>query len=563
MRYDGRVVWQRLVTILLLIQPFCGFGQEKPLGLYLTWEEDPTSTMVIDWHSPFDQALDTLFFRQQGSQLWKRRLPTASPFPHSVKRINRVKLSGLGANTTYEFRIGRFHRIYRFETMPQDIDTNPIVFAIGGDTYDRGHSARHRWMENMNRIVMRYNPKFIVWGGDLAYADGKPDQAWRWEGWFDAIQNTLIQADGKIIPIIVCIGNHEVRHQFPSWSQSEIPLSQQREAVAPYFYKLFAFPGQPGYKALDFGQYLSLIILDSDHTNSVAGDQQRWLKKQLRLRKRRSHVFPVYHVPAYPSTKSDIHSGTSQAVKTYWTPLFDRYKVRWAFEFHDHAYKRTHPIKGGEIHPLGTRYFGDGGWGTQVRTPKHPDTSWYLEKSVRARHGMIVSLYQDQRHIKAVDEFGQVIDQYPHLFSVPNRANQSSPQLWSAGQWSISAEQMEVEGQVFLESDVAGFSGQGFAMFVNKDSLARVSWPMDIEEAVQLTIKVRYSNVGNSRQAQLFLNSLDQPIGRLRFKNTQEESQWIWSESIEIPIEKGENKIGLSLKQGLGVRVDQMMIHWE
>ena len=49
----------------------------------------------------------------------------------------------------------------------------------------------------------------------------------------------------------------------------------------------------------------------------------------------------------------------------YWLPLFDRYNVVGAFENHVHQFKRTYPLKNGEVvnDTEGTIYFGDGAWG--------------------------------------------------------------------------------------------------------------------------------------------------------------------------------------------------------
>ena len=62
----------------------------------------------------------------------------------------------------------------KFRTMPETAD-RPIRFAAGGD-------VRHQvnWMDQTNRRAMAYEPDFVLWGGDLAYADGREDRAYRW-----------------------------------------------------------------------------------------------------------------------------------------------------------------------------------------------------------------------------------------------------------------------------------------------------------------------------------------------------------------------------------------------
>lgn len=70
-------------------------------------------------------------------------------------------------------------------------------------------------------------------------------------GWFDVIKNTMIHDDGRVVPIVVGIGNHEMKryvggNQWYSFEGSISPFEptyEWRSANAPYFFQLFAFPG--------------------------------------------------------------------------------------------------------------------------------------------------------------------------------------------------------------------------------------------------------------------------------------------------------------------------------
>ena len=93
-------------------------------------------------------------------------------------------------------------------------------------------------------------------------------------------------------PILVAgIGNHEVDGGY-----------NKPRAKAPFFYALFdgLYP-ETGYATLDFGDYLSLVLLDTAHTSAIEGAQTDWLAKALKERAERPHVVVVNHVPAYPS----------------------------------------------------------------------------------------------------------------------------------------------------------------------------------------------------------------------------------------------------------------------
>ena len=320
--------------------------------------------------------------------------------------IQRIELTGLEPDTRYRFRAEGYDGEYGFRTMPATLD-RPLRFAAGGDT-------RHRkqWMVRTNRVAMAYKPDFIVWGGDLAYADGRQDRLYRWVEWFEANDQTLIDEQGDITPILVAIGNHEVQGGYYYNHDDFEPTDPWRLSVAPYFYRLFAFPGHPGYGVMDFGDYLSIILLDSAHTNPVEGEQAEWLDGVLAERRQVPHVFPVYHVTGFPSHRN-FDGRVESSIREHWVPLFERHGVQVAFENHDHTYKRTVPIRDGRPSPDGVVYIGDGAWGVGTRSVHDPAQTWYLDHAEGTRHAIIVTLHGTHRHFLVVSEDGEVIDEYP------------------------------------------------------------------------------------------------------------------------------------------------------
>jgi hypothetical protein len=417
----------KIPTLVLLLIGLPGLalaGAEptQPAGLLLTWQHDPTSTITIDWHTvPGDRADPVVQFRPAGAGEWRRAEAQAHPFPYSDRTVHRVELTGLEPASLYEFKVGEFTRIYSVRTMPREL-RRPLRFAAGGDT------SYGEVFQRMNRVAMRYDPDFIVWGGDLAYANGSPEGLPRWLSWFERIRDDLVTPDGRVVPIIAAIGNHEVRTRghYPSGDTADFTAREAaigestrewREENAPYYYRLIAFPGHPGYGVLDFGDYLSLILLDSSHTNLIGGQQTRWLEETLRTRRYRSHLVPVYHKPAYPSHRVKPGGERTQIWTTqvlrHWVPLFERYGVRVALEHDDHTYKRTHPLRGDKIDPTGIVYLGDGSWGVKARTPRTPEDVWYLARSAGKNHAIIVTLQDSHQHFLVVDDQGGVIDEYP------------------------------------------------------------------------------------------------------------------------------------------------------
>ena len=391
---------------VFVIAGFSAYAEERyaPEGLLLTWQQDPLTTMTIDWNTVAERE-SVVQYRKDGEQDWTEATGHSFPFPYSERTVHRVEITGLEPGTRYQFRFGEDSVEYAFRTMPADISDAPLRFAVGGDT-------RHNqeWMERTNRQAAKFDVDFVTWGGDLAYADGREDRLYRWEEWFDAMDE-LITDDGRVIPVVVGIGNHEVLRGYYYNHEDYEQTDAWRERIAPYFYALFAFPGQPGYGVMDFGDYMSLVLLDTDHSNPVEGVQTEWLETVLAERQHVPHVFPNYHVPAYPSHRS--YDGAVQTrVRENWVPLFEQYNIQVAFENHDHTYKRTHPIRNGEVSPDGIVYLGDGAWGVGTRAGDSKD-EWYINRFASERHAIIATIQGDDRSFVVVSEHGEIIDQYP------------------------------------------------------------------------------------------------------------------------------------------------------
>ncbi len=413
-----------VIPLLALFSPISAAEQFDPVGLFLTWQQDPTTTMTIDWHTlPGDgERSSVLQYKERGSDTWHEAEGDARPFPFSDRTIHRVEVTGLAPATTYRFRFGDDSVSYLFRTMPATLE-EPIVFINGGDTLPTDH------FREMNAVAASYDPEFIFWGGDLAYGDGNPLQIQRWYNWFDGIKADLIDDEGRVIPIVVTIGNHEIFREAGAIRVAVRSGMSEDEAKAffndaglqhgdaPFYFTLFAFPGEQGYNVLDFGDYLSLIALDSAHYVPIEGDQTDWLRQTLAERAGRPHIFPFYHVPAYPSARP-FSTGASRRIRVNWVPLFEEFGVQVAFEHHDHTYKRTHPLLGGEINEQGIIYLGDGAWGVSRRDFRDEEPQLtYINKFEKSTNGIIISIDYNQREFKVVNQENEVLDQ----FSIPVR----------------------------------------------------------------------------------------------------------------------------------------------
>ena len=363
-----------------------------PPAVYLTWQRDPTTTMTVQWHSDAGGD-DVVQYQRLDQRVWATVIGSHHPMPHSDRIVHVAELTGLEPGTEYRFRFGIHSVAFTFRTMPRDV-SKPIRFVVGGDTME-SFDALDVWFEECRRLVAEQDPMFTVIGGDIAYANGDPKLVKRWYRWLAAWKKHMVTSRGRLIPLLMVIGNHEVQGGFG-----------QRPEKAPYFYSLFAMPGQRGYNVVDFGRYMSLILLDSEHTHAIDGRQTDWLGRTLANRQDVPHIFGVYHVPAYPSVRK-FNNRVSAKIRQHWVPLFEKFGLDAAFEHHDHAYKRTHLIRAGTVDPRGVLYLGDGAWGA---LPRKTREDWYLTKTASRQHFILVTIDDQSRTFQAIDIKGNVFD---------------------------------------------------------------------------------------------------------------------------------------------------------
>jgi hypothetical protein len=384
----------------------------QPDTLFLTWQRDPTTTMTIQWVGTRGETSDpNVSFaplappwprpgQAATDTAWSAINTTATPYPMTDFKVFRAELTGLTPGMDYQFRIGKRSSAYRFRTMPAKA-TNTIHFISGGDCGVNSHTVAN------NLQAARQDPMFAVIGGDLGYDNGRSVETSL--AFLRNYSKQMIGRDGRLIPMVACIGNHEVNGGYAK------PRSK-----APFFYALFdgLYP-QTGFASLDFGDYLSLVLLDTGHTSPIGGEQTDWLEKTLKERADHPNVIVVNHVPAYPSYRNPDPSpatedkpakaGTGEENREHWVPLFEKYRVPIVLEHHDHTFKRTKPLVGGSVDSNGVLYLGDGSWG-RLRNPKSPDRLHYLAAASRDFHLSLHRVQGEERFHMALDEWGRVMD---------------------------------------------------------------------------------------------------------------------------------------------------------
>lgn len=308
------------------------------------------------------------------------------PFPFALPyTLSRSRLPGLGPDKVCTLISNG--KPYRFKTFPKEEE---LRFIIAGDLYE----GKQELYIKISRSAAEKNPHFAVLGGDLAYASNPGNRA-RWIEWLRLWSETMITSEGYMIPMTAAIGNNDTSGRL-----------YQSPSNAPIFYMLF----RSAYQVLDINQAVSIFILDSGHTHSIDGEQEKWLSRSLKAR-RNKIKFAAYHVPAWTALKKN-DSKTTTKIQNCWIPHFDSCHLTAAFEHHEHNYKRTFPLRNLQIDPQGTLYLGNGGFGAKnTRRPFKPSERWYLEKTAAKSHFIFVSVQKNRLEIQAIDSNGMTFDQ--------------------------------------------------------------------------------------------------------------------------------------------------------
>ena len=373
-----------------------------PSHIYLTWQGEPSTSVTVNYHTlEGAEASEVRFDREsRGGEFGAYRFRIVGS-RHRIsgledgRTIHVVELTGLEPDKAYFFIAGDetngFSTELKFRTVPDD--DRPVRFVVGGDMGINRRAAQ------LIGIAGEKDPLFAVIGGDLAYANGRLSSHSKWDRWLANWQENFVSPDGFMIPMVLAVGNHEVRGGY-----GQLPVD------APFYFGYFKQAGgvNRAYFSMRFGANVAIYVLDSGHVSAHGGDQALWLEGEMARDENVPYRLAVYHVPLYPAAHpfgGEYHSeGRKQ-----WLPIFDRYRLTVAFENHDHVLKRTFPLRSGERDGSGTVYLGDGCFGRRTHKLRERD---YLAFSRQIRHFWIVEATRERITFKAIDEEGRVVDRY-------------------------------------------------------------------------------------------------------------------------------------------------------
>lgn len=364
------------------------------------WKTTTNQPDAVPWKA---EASYSVGYRQAGKLEYTWQPASSHQFSNADANVFTSTLTNLSADTKYEFSIREdasknLKGPFAFITAP--VKFRPMHFVIGGDMY---HTLP--LLNAMNACCGKEDPLFAALIGDLAYTNNNnPD---RWYQWIDSWVQQARSPDGRLIPMVIGIGNHEVVGQgfFPEKNTPEPDKATE-------FYSLFQMASDArrpiAHYSIEFGDYLSLLLLDSGHTERISA-QTSFVEAELTKLREKTFTFAAYHRPAWGSgCKEDAVD-----IQQKWSPLFETLGADAVFEHDHHTYKRTWPLTGGKRDDAsGIPYLGDGAWGVEVRAPSKAELAKrpWVAKQAPLNHLIRVDLTADGFTCTAKTADGKAFD---------------------------------------------------------------------------------------------------------------------------------------------------------
>lgn len=422
----GIMLWLSFAGLFAIWLAAGDTGEDDPEhsvhGPIIQWHRNPANSATIVWveqgnpdrlSTPVEPTLMetkwTLQLRPKNSEADFQSVQyKVSELAKTGNPVYQAVATGLRSDTAYAYQLQDDDDIVEegwFRTAPEKI-TKPMRFIVGGDMGTEKAIP-------LCRIAGEQSPLFVLVGGDIAYANGR--NAYLWYRWIDIWTEYVHSDDGRAIPMIIGIGNHEMKsYQGLKGHRRVTGLRFYRKSPknAPFYYSLFDLPEGKSNFTVDFGDYMSIILLDSNHSQKVR-DQTTWLEAQLEQRQDWEHLFAIYHRPAWGTgIKPNM-----EVIQEEWCPLFVDYEVDCVFENDHHTYKRSYPLIDGQVdRENGIRYIGDGAWGARLRPItqrmlNEVGAAEYLAHWESIHHFVRATIKPDgSRQYEAINTDGKVFD---------------------------------------------------------------------------------------------------------------------------------------------------------
>ncbi|CAK64027.1 unnamed protein product (macronuclear) [Paramecium tetraurelia] len=283
-----------------------------------------------------------------------------------------------------------------------DFNSTNITIIDGGDS---GYTETS--IQIWKHIQAEPKIDVINIGGDVAYDNGFVQCTTCWDR-FLSLYESVCKSKGKLIPLILSIGNHDVGRVtnpsllYDNQINSNVPNIIQMFPQQLISKQIPQISDRTSYFVHRIG-HINFITIDSGYmTNSES--QKEFLKNSIEKNKVN---LVSYHVPVVPLQVEDENF--------LWNLGEDLNRAALVFEHHKHNFKRTKKIQvlksdnKIKVFPGNTYYVGNGAMGIQSANKVEHQI---VEKSSRQAHFWVYNYDNGQQYVYAVNKDGSRIDYF-------------------------------------------------------------------------------------------------------------------------------------------------------
>ena len=295
----------------------------KPDQILLTWSSDPSNSMDIQWRTDTTVQHQNLVYREKSTtteisapvstiRMEDRLLMNDRYIKHSTAMLRNLK-----PGSTYEYRIDNQLDWMSTQTFTTAQKDDSFSFAWFGDTH-----FSPKYKQILEKAVTDHpDISFFEIAGDLV-SDGLHRN--QWDDFLEYSKPVVCR-----IPLMAVPGNHDNRSGLG----------------AQTFQDEFSYPqngpdGVPKEQTYSF-IYKNALFLMIDATSPME-PQTKWIEQQL-AQSKAMWKFAMFHFPPYNWEEPYLN------IQKDWVPIFDKYHVDLVFSGHIHYYRRSKPMKAGQV----------------------------------------------------------------------------------------------------------------------------------------------------------------------------------------------------------------------
>ena len=367
--------------VLIMFTSSAGPWLQNPnlKGPYLSWVDDPTTTMTISWQTPI---------QTNGIVQWGNTTNYGNSIAgsSSVDNLYSVTITGLEPNTIYHYRIISNIRNYTqlvedhwFKTAPNSTVSFSFI-AYGDSRPDIFGNSGHRYVCNQ-MLKTEPNPAFILHTGDIVFQSNMENQ---WNQFFYELKDIIDHA-----PLFTALGNHEYNEFGGDYGW--------------HYFNYFNYPAANNewYYSFNYSNVHVISLNLSVSDVQISSAQINWLKNDLEKVNKSSNINWIvifFHVPLYSSGGFGDDPLAISALEQ----IFIDYKVDLVISGHDHQYER--------MNVKGVQYIVTGGGGSELEV--YIGGNEDVQYSENIHHFCLIEVNGLSMTIKTISSTGAIIDQF-------------------------------------------------------------------------------------------------------------------------------------------------------